>query len=57
MIEAPASSIPQAEVTAASTRRCTPPSENESGVTLRTPITEPQTKRCSIGGSAGMPTT
>ena len=51
-IAAPQSSIPHAAVTAASTRRCTPPSENESGVTLITPITDGAGKRSSIGGRA-----
>ena len=41
---------PHADVTAASTRRWTPPSENESGVTLITPITEGRRNRSSIGG-------
>ena len=44
-IAAPASSIPHADVTAGSTLRCTPPSENESGVTLITPITAGAEKR------------
>ena len=48
-IAAPASSIPHAVVTAGSTLKCTPPSENESGVTLITPITAGAGKRSSIG--------
>jgi len=48
-IAAPLSSIPHAAVTAGSTRRCTPPSEKESGVTLITPITDGAGKRSSIG--------
>ena len=52
MSAAPASSIPHADVTAESTRRCTPPSENESGVTLITPITDGAGKRSSIAGRA-----
>jgi len=50
MIAAPASSIPHASVTAGSRRRKTPPSENESGVTLITPMTDGRAKRCSSGG-------
>ena len=47
-IAAPQSSIPHAAVTAGSTRRWTPASENESGVTLITPITAPGGNRSSI---------
>ena len=48
-IAAPQSSMPHAAVTAASTRRWTPPSENESGVTLITPITDGAGNRSAIG--------
>ena len=37
------------EATASAGSRLTPPSENESGVTLTTPITDGRGKRCSIG--------
>src|SRR5262245_44782921 len=39
----------RAEATASSARKLTPPSENESGVTLTTPITEGRGNRSSIG--------
>ena len=45
---------PPRRVTAGSTRKCTPPSENESGVTLITPITDGRGKRSSIGGRFDM---
>src|SRR5581483_11275613 len=48
-IAAPSSSIRRAEAAAVSGSRLTPPSENESGVTLTTPITDGRGKRSSIG--------
>src|SRR4030095_14991608 len=49
-IEAPSSTMPRADATASSGRKVTPPSENESGVTLTTPITDGRGNRSSIGG-------
>src|SRR5262249_13326184 len=54
-IAAPSESIRRAAVTAATGSRCAPPSENESGVTLITPITDGRLNRSSIGGRAGTP--
>jgi hypothetical protein len=48
-IAAPSSSIRRADATASSARKLTPPSENESGVTLTTPITDGRGNRSSIG--------
>src|SRR5919204_6087351 len=48
-IAAPSSSIRRPAATAAAGWKCTPPSENESGVTLTTPITDGRAKRSSIG--------
>ena len=47
-IAAPSSTIRRAEATASSARKLTPPSENESGVTLTTPITDGRGKREAI---------
>src|SRR5438105_15079848 len=49
-IAAPSRTIRRAVAAAASGSRLTPPSENESGVTLTTPMTDGRGKRSSIGG-------
>src|SRR4029453_9617668 len=49
-IAAPSSTMRRADSTATSGRKLTPPSENESGVTLTTPITDGRGNRSSIGG-------
>src|SRR5262245_50632317 len=48
-IAAPSSTIRRAEAIASAARKFTPPSENESGVTLTTPITDGRGKRSAIG--------
>ena len=48
-IAAPSSTIRRAEAAAVSGSRLTPPSKNESGVTLTMPITEGRGNRSSIG--------
>ena len=53
-IAAPSSSMRRALATASSGSKLTPPSENESGVTLTTPITDGRGKRCSIGLSSSV---
>src|SRR3954453_12355891 len=52
---APSSIIRRAAAAATPGSRCTPPSENESGVTLTTPMTDGRGKRCSIGCTSMQP--
>src|SRR5579863_1431143 len=52
-IAAPSSIMRRAAAAAMSASRCTPPSENESGVTFTTPMTDGRGKRCSIGITCG----